>query len=450
MSDAKKLLETLAEKVANLQKSVEATKAAGNDPAKSEALEKQLKDLVAAQVETQRKTILAEVRKGKYSGRDSDDKAPTHEVIVSKSDDKKVLAFQRWNDDVYMISKILGVHPHSLKIWQKYAQSHSELKKAMDSATAAEGLEWIPTNFSAELIDRVRLATKVAALFPQITMPSDPYKMPVVKSDATAYLVSENTADDPASKSFSPSTPQSRQVTLDAVKLGSRVQFSKELEEDSIIPIADFVKNQIALAIAYGLEDALLNGDTTSPHMDSDVTASNDARKAWKGLRKLAQSSLDTDVSTSFALSHLRTMRGKMGKFGADPSKLAYIVSAKGLMKLLGLNQVETLEKYGPNATVLQGELGKIDGIPIIVSEKMRDDLNTAGVNDATTNAKGLILLAYVSAFVLGEKRKVTLRAFEDVQNDQTALVGSWRGDFKSLHDETVNPVVVRGVNFVV
>jgi len=52
---------------------------------------------------------------------------------------------------------------------------------------------------------------------------------------------------------------------------------------------------------------------------------------------------------------------------------------------------VRTVDKYGQFATVLNGELGKIDGIPVIVSEKIRENLNASGVYDGTTTTKTLL-----------------------------------------------------------
>lgn len=436
----KEKLEALMKEVGELKKIV--------TERPKEEVTKQIKEIADKQAELQKAQLIAS-RKGTFSGRDGDEVKP-HDLIVEKSADPQVVELQKFNDNAYMLSKLLRVDPRSTRYWQKYAPGHSEMRKAMDSATAAEGLEWIPTEFSADLIDRVRLARRVAALFPQINMPSNPYKLPVVSADATGYLVSENTADDPASKSFRASTPNSRGVTLTASKLGARVQFSEELSEDSIVPVLEFTKNNLAASLASALETALINGDTTATHMDADVTLSYDARKAWKGIRKHAPDASQVSASTFTSVSVLRSMRAAMGKYGVDPSKLVFLISAKGLQKFLGLAEIITMEKYGPQATVLQGELAKVDGIPVIVSEFVRDDLNATGVNDATTNSKGEILLVYIPGFILGERRKVTLKSFEDVQNDQTSLVISWRGDFEPIHNPATEVLAVEGVNLSV
>jgi hypothetical protein len=67
---------------------------------------------------------------------------------------------------------------------------------------------------------------------------------------------------------------------------------------------------------------------------------------------------------------------------------LAWIASIASYYKMLGLTEVLTLQNYGPQATVLQGELGKFDSIPIIVSEYQRQDLNASGVYDGVTKTK--------------------------------------------------------------
>jgi hypothetical protein len=68
----------------------------------------------------------------------------------------------------------------------------------------------------------------------------------------------------------------------------------------------------------------------------------------------------------------LRGNRKKMGKYGVDPNELAHILSINEYIDLLSDTAVFTLEKYGPNATILTGELAKVDNVPVIVSEAVR------------------------------------------------------------------------------
>lgn len=439
------LKKELAETLAEVRKAVAAKNAAGA-PIDSKAMEEAINKRMAQE----RQRILSEARLGDFR-MDQSDRNP-QELVVAKSNSAEVKEFQKWNDDVLLTATLLRKHPSTLKIFQKRVAEFrgvSELKKAMDTSTANEGTDWIPTDFSSDLIDRVRLATLVPGLFPEIQMPTPTYKLPAVKEDGAVYLVSENTADSGQSEPTA-STPKTRNVTLTATKLGSAVRISTELEEDSIVPALDFIKNNMATAWANALEDAVINGDTTATHQDADVTSSADHRKAWKGLRKHSIAASDVSLTAVPTIAELRSMRSKMGVYGRDVEKLVFIASLKGYMKLLSVAEFLTVDKYGPNATVLSGELGKIDGIRVIVSGKMRDDLNASGVNDSTTNTKGLLLLVYVPAFIRGIRRRMTSWSDYEGKFDQTVLVSFMRADFQPVYVTTTENVVVKGVNWAV
>jgi len=368
---------------------------------------------------------------------------PSEEILLTKSADPEVLKAQEQNDDLYLLSKVMGVSPKATQLYRKYMGG--ELGKAMAAATAGSGAEWVPTGFSNKLIDLVRLQLKVAALFTEIPQPTNPYKVPVVASDATAYLIAESTSD--TADKITASTPGTTDLTLTAKKLAARVLFSEEVSEDSIIPVLPFVKTNVARALGDGLETAIINGDTNATHMDSDVTNAKDVRKAYEGLRYLALniSGVQVDCST-FNLTNVRAIRKAMGKYGVDPSKLAWIAGPKVWNKMLGLDEVTTVEKYGPKATILTGELGKLDGISIIVSEHAREDLNNAGVYDGTTTTDAVLLLVNRDSFMLGDRRKITTKTQEDIETDQMILVSTQRKSFKRVY-ATTQPFVACGYN---
>lgn len=371
----------------------------------------------------------------------------TNLSVIHKSEGGPVehKAFREACDDVYLMSKLLKTSPRNLKSWKRLeAGASSELRKAMDTANAGEGLEWVPTEFSSELADLVKLEFKVGGLFRRINMPSNPYKLPVVSSDATGYLISEEQAD--SGTKITASTPGTTNVTLSAVKIAGRVLFSEELSEDSIIPIAAFVKKSLARSLAEAFEDAVLNGDTAGTHQDFDVTAATDARKAWDGLRKMCQSGNKVDLGT-FNTAGLRQMRQKLGKYGVMPSDLAWITGTTGAVKMLQLAEVLTVDKYGANATVVTGEIGKFDGIPIVISEKIREDMNSNAVFDGTDQDKTAVLLVYRPGFVIGDRREVKVKTFEDIQTDQTILVATARWEFEDLYAAASNSTIAVGRN---
>lgn len=353
---------------------------------------------------------------------------------------------QRRADDIYLMSKLLRRDPRSLKMWSEFAHEASELRKAMDTATTDEGLEWIPTGFSSELIRKVKLALKVAALHGRIAMPTNPFKLPIDGADATAYLFSESTSDT-ASK-ITASTPGTNNVTFDAVKLACRVLVSTELEEDSVVAILPLLRDKIVQALAEAQENATINGDTAGTHQDSDVTLATDVRKAWDGYRKLALAAARVDLST-LDISGLRALRAAMGKYGVNPNNLAWIAGISVFNKMLSLSEVLTVDKYGANATILSGELAKLDGIPVIVSEFIREDLNASGVYDGVTTTQTVLPLVYRPAFLYGDRRTITLRVSQELymETDQDVAIATQRLDFQPVQDATGETIVGLGYN---
>ena len=77
-------------------------------------------------------------------------------------------------------------------------------------------------------------------------------------------------------------------------------------------------------------------------------------------------------------------------------------------MALLDADKVTTVDKYGPAATILTGELGSIYGIPIIsppYASKTEAD-GKASTTEAS-NTKGQITLFAPAAYLAGERRGI-------------------------------------------
>lgn len=365
---------------------------------------------------------------------------------LARRDPADVAEFQARADDLLILSTILRRDPRETDF---YAQEYlPALRAAMDTQTAGEGQEWVPTELSSMFIERVNLPLRVAALFPTIQMPTPTYEVPASGvSRRRTGKAAEQTADTGQAK-FKAVTPGTRKVTLSAVKLAGRVLVSREAQEDSIIPMLPFIQEELRDYIAADLEDAIINGDTTATHQDSDVTDADDPRKLWNGLRDIAASLTGARIDggdTKLAVADLRANRKAMGKYGIAPANLAHIVSIAGYIDLLDDSSVLTLDKYGPNATILSGELARVDNVPVIVSEYVRDDLNATGVHDGVTETQTIAITAHTRGFFRGQRRGVTVEILRELyaESDQDAVIASIREDFKPRYPTTENVVAL-------
>lgn len=383
-------------------------------------------------------------RRGAYSI----DEDLTESRIITPASIKSILALpstkdstfaeiQQANDDMYIAMVALGLNsPLTNDAVRHYMQStYPRAFKAMETSTSAAGGSFIPTGFSQNLIELVRLDLKVAALHTRFNMPTNPYTFPVEGADISAYVVPQRTGDDDsvdASKFVPAETPGTANNTFTAVKVGVRSVFSGEINEDSIVPIIPYIRTKIARSLAQAQENTVINGDVrTSGNIDG-VTLSSNQATAYDGYRRAIQLAGTTTDCSTFNIANLRQVRAGMGVYGVDTNNLVYVTGIAGYHKLLGFTEVLTLEKFGPRATILTGQLGSIDNIPIIVSEFLPATYDGAGLNKGTSN-KSQILLVRRDMFQFGDWRQITLKNREVIETDQYVMVALQRLAFKSL-----------------
>lgn len=310
--------------------------------------------------------------------------------------------------------------------------------RALDIDTSGDGAEWVPTGVGAAMHERVRAVGKVAPLFSRVQMPSGLWKWPLEGADAQAYRVGEPTSD--TATKVGASTPGTGGATFDAEILGARVLFSKSLDADSAVSILPFVQNKIIKAFVNAEEKAILDGDTDGTHQDSDTHAagSTDARWAWDGLRKRALANGATVDASDGELTSARlgTVRAAMGRYGLAPEGLVIIAGPSSYYSLLGDSNVLTVDKYGPDATILHGEIGRVWGIPIVVSEHVRENLNASGVHDGITTSRTYGLVVSTSEWAMGMRQPLTLEVDDSLYREsyQRAAFGFSRQDFQNIN----------------
>lgn len=375
-----------------------------------------------------------------------------HSILHDDTIDPEVKAMQRLNDEALIVSAITKCDPRSTKAFgQLMAKTSAE--PTMASVTATLGDEWVPTLMSAEIIDLVRVIGNVRGLHAEFTMPSNPYVFPVVAADTVAYVVAESTDDSQAK--YPLSNLGTGAVTFTAKKFVGRALVSNEADEDAIRPMVPEIMRNMATAQAVGVEQAIINGDIASSHMDTDVTAASDARKHFKGYRASALAAAKVDLATLTA-ENVGAIKSKLGIYGVNPADLAWVTSPAveqklGLLKDASGDSVYLRYQDTGNASSFNatGELDKLLGIPVVYSGYVREDLNASGVADGTVNTKGILMLVYRPAFRVGVKRDIRLTSNDVLysESDQTVVISNQRLAFDSLRAVATQRVVGLGYN---
>jgi HK97 family phage major capsid protein len=209
----------------------------------------------------------------------------------------------------------------------------------------------------------------------------------------------------------------SGKIQLNAKKLALRVGFSSELVEDSIVPVLTLYREQAMRAMAEAMDDVLLNGDTVTTatgniNSDAAAPAAGSVYLALDGLRKqplVTTTASRVDMGNAApTLAKLRETRFKLpARYSVNPNNLAWIVDGNTYARLLSLPEFLTVDKAGVNATVLTGQLGFMDGIPVFVSPRL--PLTESDGKVGATNTQGTAVCAYRPGWVVGYRRRIAV-----------------------------------------
>lgn len=303
----------------------------------------------------------------------------------------------------------------------------------------ATGAEFIPKGFSAQLQTEIWLALEVAGLFGRMQMPASDWTLPFNPSRLIARAGAEGT-------SVTKDQAATAKIQFSAKKIMSIVEMTDEFEQDSIVPALNFIRQQLIDGFALAQETMCLNGDTGTS-IYSVAKTGEDARKLVKGIRADAMgTACKVDASTGgLNETNLRAARALMGKYGKNPKDLSIIVSMADYNKMLNFTAYQSLYSFGPDAIIRNGELGKFDGIPIIVTELLPKPgdttdtgdslagLNVAGVYDGTTTTKATAVITNSKGYSWGDRTEFSLEMFRNVYSQTTNLIGSQRLDFEKI-----------------
>ena len=319
-----------------------------------------------------------------------------------------------------------GVNPRRLEDWQ------SNLKAAMDSTTSGSGDELLDIQEARPLWDDVNLETSVAPLFNTVQMPSNPFQIPLQLGDVNWYPGTESVS----TKRTGLATARQ---TLTAYELAAEVPWPYDLDEDSVIAMMEELRRSLMRNAREVIDDVILNGDTTvtnNINADGATIANTDAGKGqwllgFDGLLHLPlvdNTSQATDHNAAVSDDMFNEVRSKLGKCGVRPSETVYVTDVNTFIRALSVSNFRTLDKFGPQATLLTGQLGAVEGIPVIVSEQMALADTDGKVTDAGNGTNtGRLLIVNRSQWRVGFKRELTIETVRDAQKRQNIMVVSFR-----------------------
>lgn len=308
----------------------------------------------------------------------------------------------------YITAKILGKSIDQTEVG----------KKLIEKATRFSDADW-ETTWNSTIFEGIQNRVVVEPIFGSIAMNARVMNFPFnsdAGTDATWVAGGALNDGDSVGTAFNDTSAGTTkktgltEVSMTAHKLATREYIGYEEEEDALIPVAGIVRDAIIRRMARTSDASILGGIAGVP---------------FTSLAALAGGHSGGSVTTASASdllvkAEILTARKNMGQWGMNPSDLVVFLSQAAYYGLLDDTDVITVDKYGDNATVKSGELGKLWGMSLVVSDAF------AGAGASV--AQGIIVNP--DNYLIGNYRNMTIETATDVVAQQKAMVATRRFGF--------------------
>lgn len=358
----------------------------------------------------------------------------------------------RYADYVYMDNMLAHKNGLDKGFIMRNPDKFPHIMKALDTATDGSGADYVPTAFSPQLVLDIQQRYPVIGLFEEYPLATKTLTIPVEGGNAIPYVVAENTT---STTNITASTPSTDNFTFSTNKMGALVASSYEFEADALPIALRNLRSRLIRTLAYGKEHAIING-CASNTIDSDNTTAGDIRRLWagNGLRAhcVANSSaVNQDANQAIAPETFAAMIGLMTDYGLDMDNLVWIPSQVAYSELLvlkdgdGRPMVQTVSAAGNDATIRNGTITRLFGIPIVPSRCLAANLNASGLYDGVTTDRTAMLLVWRPGWAMAQRGDVLLEVDRFASSQVIHWVATWRGDFS--HGFGTNATVAMAYN---
>jgi len=305
---------------------------------------------------------------------------------------------------------------------------------------AGTGAEFIPDQFISDLYQEFQVPKRLRGLLNRVEAERNTLLIPRLNRGGRPYIKGEITVDSPLSQ-YTTSTASTGQKTINIKGLACSYVIDDAFAEDSAIAVLPILSQQIVQDIEDAFEDCMINGDTAATHQDtiaswnirnrwgaSGLGGSADHRRAFVGMRAAANDQANLDVSgTASGVTASEILGGlsSLGELGAG--NIVMVCSPEFMLKhLMGLTEVQTLDVFGPQASIVNGQIASVFGVPVVMSRFMSADLASTGLYTGSGSQTGYLLFN-TSSWYLYERRGIVLEQQKDISAGAIRLVATYR-----------------------
>jgi len=300
------------------------------------------------------------------------------------------------------------------------------------------------SNFSSNIYTEMEQQLIIAPMFERIAVDARNFRVPVADEDTDGDVAQFKSGTFATGIADASNVPTTNQNTISAVtftphKFMATTHLAKDEEEDTVLPLLDFLRAAATRRLARAIDKSILRGTgaltgfTASP--TNAITAGTGYASVIEGLTNLAADASLT-VATGGANdkvdpTDIAGARSSMGKYGLQlGDQLVYLTTIEGYNNLVQTSDFRTVDKFGPNATYLTGSVGAVYGIPIQITEF----LDVVG-----GSSRHIGMLVYKPGFLIAERRGMEIESEYEPRQQVTAMYMSTRFDFRPLTTNASN-----------
>lgn len=302
---------------------------------------------------------------------------------------------------------------------------------------AVTSVDQFLSNFSTNIYEEMEQQLVIAPMFDRIQVDAKTFRVPVANEDTDDFVAQFASGTYATGVGDSTNVPTSNQQAISSVdftphKFMVTTHLAKDEEEDTILPLIDFLRRAATRRLSRSLDKAILRGSGALTGFTANPATTATYASVIKGLvtmtNQVATDGLTVrtaDGSTKASAANIASARAKMGKYGLQlGNHLVYLTTIEGYNELVTTSDFRTVDKFGPNATYLTGSVGAIYGIPVVITEF----LDNVGSNSADIGA-----LVYKPGWMIAERRGIEIESEYEPRQQVTAMYMSTRLDFKAL-----------------
>lgn len=326
----------------------------------------------------------------------------------------------------------------------------ADWSRAMDTAETGFGLELIGAEYSNQLWAAARNTDGIVDRIRSIPMAHPTVVVPIDGDLPEMLFVGESTTA--GATAYATSKTGSNKATLVAKKFTIQEIWSGELDEDSIVTFTPFLRERLGMATGLYVGSTMYNGDNTNAgtgNINSDDADPADTKHylAYDGIRHywlVDAAGQGFDMAGQLDLRQIDRARGRLNggdddvdnlikniNWGTNAASLIAVPDWDTYMNMLNFDEVRTVDRYGAQATILNGELGRVSGIPIVSpSYASKTEADGKASTTEANNTKGQLTVFNPSGFLRGVRRETQL-FFDRIQRtDQFLFELYLRGGF--------------------